>query len=97
MSELRQNHQLATLLHIAGLPRSTFYWQVKSGTSTVTYEHEAQRVKALFHHHKGRYGYRRITLALRNEGCLINHKTVRKVMREQNLASNLRRKKYRSY
>ncbi|UBO72397.1 IS3 family transposase [Aeromonas rivuli] len=97
VSELRQDHQLATLLHIAWLPRSTFYWQVKSGTSAGTYEHEAQRIKALFHHHKGRYGYRRITLALRNEGCLINHKTVRKLMREQDLASNLRRKKYRSY
>ena len=79
------------------MPRSTFYWQVKSGASTGTYEHEALRVKALFHHHKGRYGYRRITLALRNEGCPLNHKTVRKLMRKQDLASNLRRKKYRSY
>ncbi|MBS2784369.1 IS3 family transposase [Aeromonas salmonicida] len=97
ISGLRQDHKLAILLHIAGLPRSTFYWQVKSGTRTVTYEHEAQRVKALFHHHKGRYGYRRITLALRNEGYPLNHKTVRKLMRKQGLASNLRRKRYRSY
>lgn len=61
------------------------------------YENEAQRVKELFHHHKGRYGYRRITLALRREGCQLNHKTVLKLMRQQSLASNLRSKKYRSY
>ncbi|MFQ2784928.1 IS3 family transposase, partial [Aeromonas caviae] len=97
ISGLRQHHKLATLLHIAGLPRSTFYWQMSSDASTKAYEHEAERVKALFHHHKGRYGYRRITLALRNEGCHLNHKTVRKLMRKQELASNLRRKKYRSY
>ncbi|MRT05942.1 IS3 family transposase [Ewingella americana] len=35
---------------------------------------------ALFHYHKGRYGYRRITRALRNEVYGINHKTVRKLM-----------------
>ncbi|MFC0138663.1 IS3 family transposase, partial [Erwinia mallotivora] len=54
-------------------------------------------IVALFHYHKGRYGYRRITLALRNEGHVINHKTVRKLMREQQLSSNLRAKKYNSY
>lgn len=70
---------------------------MSSGVSKEPYEHEAQRVKVLFHRHKGRYGYRRITLALRNEGCLLNHKTVRKLMRKQSLASNLRSKKYRSY
>jgi len=46
---------------------------MSSDASTKAYEHEAERVKALFHHHKGRYGYRRITLALRNEGCHLNH------------------------
>jgi putative transposase len=88
---------LALLLQIAGLARSTFYWQLKAGTGKAKHQHEMQRIKALFHHHKGRYGYRRLTLALRREGCRLNHKTVRKLMREQALASNLRRKKYQSY
>ncbi|MBQ0954598.1 transposase [Serratia symbiotica] len=48
----------------------------------------------MFHHHKGRYGYRRMTLALRNEGYGINHKTVRKLMRKMGC---LRSKKYPSY
>lgn len=58
---------------------------------------EQQRIAALFHYHKGRYGYRRITLALRNEGYDINHKTVRKLMRKMRLASCLRSKKYQWY
>lgn len=82
---------------MAALPRSTFYWQVKSSYRKEIYADEKQRIKTLFHHHKGRYGYRRITLALRNEGGSLNHKTVRKLMRQQQLASNLRRKKYQSY
>ena len=82
---------------MARLSRSTFYWQVKSSGREEAYFEEKQRIKTLFHHHKGRYGYRRITLALRNEGGSLNHKTVRKLMREQELASNLRSKKYQSY
>lgn len=85
------------LLHIAGLPRSTYYWHVRADDSGERYEGEQQRIAALFHYHKGRYGYRRITLALRNEGYGINHKTVRKLMRKMGLASCLRSKKYQSY
>lgn len=85
------------LLLIAGLPRSTYYWHVKADDRRERYEGELLRIAALFHYHKGRYGYRRITLALRNEGYGINHKTVRKLMRKMGLASCLRSKKYQSY
>jgi putative transposase len=97
ITELRRNHNLRMLLHIAGLPRSTYYWHVKADSRGERYEGEQQRIAALFHYHKGRYGYRRITLALRNEGYGINHKTVRKLMRKMGLASCLRSKKYQSY
>lgn len=85
------------LLNIAGLARSTYYWHTKSSTKGVRYKSERQRIISLFHHHKGRYGYRRITLALRNEGYFINHKTVRKLMCNMGLASRLRVKKYQSF
>ncbi len=85
------------LLHIAGLSRSTYYWHTKSLPRKSRYDDEQQRITTLFHGHKGRYGYRRITLALRNEGYVINHKTVRKLMRKMGLVSRLRIKKYQSY
>jgi transposase InsO family protein len=54
-------------------------------------------ISTIYHDHKGRYGYRRITLELRNQGFLINHKTVQRLMKELDLKSLVRMKKYRSY
>jgi transposase InsO family protein len=47
--------------------------------------------------HKGRYGYRRVTLALHQCGYPTNHKLVMKLMAEGNLTCKLRPKRYRSY
>ena len=55
------------------------------------------RLTEIYHKHKGRYGYRRITLELRNSGILINHKTVQRLMKESGLRCMVRVKKYRSY
>lgn len=54
-------------------------------------------IKHIFSENKGRYGYRRIVLELRNRNYSINHKTVRKLMRECGLKCEIRRRKYRSY
>jgi len=54
-------------------------------------------ISDIYHKHKGRYGYRRITLELRNTGNRINHKTVQKLMRDLGLKSMVRMKKYKSY
>ncbi|WP_367399180.1 IS3 family transposase [Halomonas sp. FL8] len=50
----------------------------------------------MFHAHKGRYGSRRVTLALRREGCRLNYKTVQKLMSQLGLKSWVRPKRYRS-
>ncbi len=52
---------------------------------------------SIFHEHRGRYGYRRITLELRNQGYSINHKTVHRLLKELGLKSMVRMKKYKSY
>lgn len=54
-------------------------------------------ISTIYHDHKGRYGYRRITLELRNQCFQINHKTVQRLMKELGLKSLVRMKKYRSY
>lgn len=54
-------------------------------------------IQGIFSENKGRYGYRRITLELRNQGYLINHKTVQRLMQQLGLKSLIRVKKYRSY
>lgn len=97
MNELRPEFPLARLLNAAGLARSTFYWQLASGKKPDKYADDRQQILTLFHKHKGRYGYRRITLAGRREGSLLNHKTVQKLMKELGLTCCIRRKKYNSY
>ncbi len=54
-------------------------------------------IKSIYHEHKGRYGYRRIHLAMRRKGVVLNHKTVQRLMAQLNLKSIVRPKKYRSY
>lgn len=55
------------------------------------------RIRALFDQHEGRYGYRRITLALRQDGCCINHKAVQRHMRDMALRAKTRPKRYRAW
>jgi len=56
------------------------------------------KIKEIFNSHKGRYGYRRITLELQNKGYIINHKKVYRIMAKFNLIPIVRRKrKYSSY
>jgi transposase InsO family protein len=95
--ELRQQYPLADLLKVAGLARSTFYYQQKVLQMADKYASLKSRIKALFDQHKGRYGYRRITAAIRQEGYQINHKTVQRLMGELQLKSCVRIKKYRAY
>ena len=54
-------------------------------------------IKSIYHKHKGRYGYRRITDELNNKGIIINHKTVLRLMKSLGLKSIIRIKKYKSY
>lgn len=52
----------------------------------------------VYYDHKGRYGYRRITLELINRGIVVNHKKVLRLMNKMGLHSIMRKKrKYSSY
>lgn len=52
---------------------------------------------AIYHENKGRYGYRRITIALRDRGILLNPKTMQRLMQQMGLVYCVGAKKYRSY
>jgi putative transposase len=54
-------------------------------------------IQAIYHEHKGRYGYRRIKAELKNQGYKVNHKKVQRLMKELGLKCIVRMKKYRSY
>ena len=77
------------------MARSTFYYNHKPKRDK--WAVERQRIAELYHLNRGRYGYRRLTLAMRNEGYLISGKTVRRLMAEAGLKCQVRIKKYKSY
>lgn len=85
------------MLKLAGLARSTFYYQQKVARATDKHEALKLRIQSIFELHQGRYGYRRVTVAIRNLGQRINHKTVQRQMVQLGLTSLVRPKKYRSY
>ncbi|QQZ09505.1 IS3 family transposase [Heyndrickxia vini] len=95
--ELRHEFKVIELVKIAGIPRSTYYYWVKQMDRPDKYKEMKELIKQIFEEHQGRYGYRRITLELRNKGYTINHKTVRRLMIELGLKCLVRMKKYRSY
>ncbi len=55
-------------------------------------------IQAIYDEHEGNYGYRRITLELRNRGFVVNQKKVQRLINLLGLSSQIRRKrKYFSY
>ena len=50
-------------------------------------------LQAIFTEHKGNYGYRRMTLELRNRGFMVNHKKVQRLMKALGLSARIRRKR----
>ena len=79
------------------MARSVFYYHLKRLKKGDRYADEKEMIKSIFHEHKGRYGYRRITSEMRNRDTILNHKTVQRLMIQMGLKSKIRKVRYRSY
>lgn len=79
------------------MARSSFYYHQSILKKKDKNQHVKDEIQRVYHKHKGRYGYRRITLELKQSGFVINHKTVYRLMGELGLKSRIRIKKYKSY
>jgi len=91
---LRHHHKLADLLQIAGLARSTFYYQCRVNLRTEQHSDREAKIRAVYDEHKGRYGYRRITAALCSSMTEpVNHKCVQRLMQKMGLRALIRAKK----
>lgn len=95
--ELRHKYDLAILLNCLDMARSSFYYYSKQTINTDKYFEVKEMIQRIYHKHKGRLGYRRITLLLRQQGQVINHKTVLRLMGILKIKSVIRLKKYKSY
>ena len=90
--------RLDLLLETARLARSTYYYQLKQLDGLDKDKDLKIEIQAIYNEHKGNYGYRRVTLELRNRGFTVNHKKVQRLMTVLGLTARIRRKqKYSSY
>ena len=86
------------LLDAAGMARSTFFYHQKRLTAPDKHAELKQAIRDSFQRNKHRYGYRRVLLDLRNQGWVVNHKLVYKLMRAMGLKAKIRqRRPYISY
>ena len=94
-----EGFRLDLLLETDDLPRSTYYYHLKQlGRSDDKNQGIKAEIQAIYTEHKGNYGYRRVTLELRNRGFVVNHKKVQRLMKVLGLTARIRRKlKYSSY
>ena len=65
------------LLQLRKMARSVFYYHLKRLKAQDKYAEEKEIIRSIFHEHKGRYGYRRVTSEMRNRGHIMNQQTVK--------------------
>lgn len=79
------------------LPRSDYYyWKNRIDPDTKNKD-LMDAISTIYTDNHKRYGYRRITQQLKNEGWTVNHKAVKRLMSKLNLYGITPRAKYRSY
>ena len=96
--ELRHKHNIALLINIAKIPRSTYYYYSKrfSNPKPDKYAEIKVEIRRIYDESQGRYGYRRVTKEVRKT-YKINHKTVQRLMRKMGIFCRVRMKKYNSF
>lgn len=89
---------LRILLDILNLSRSTYYYHLKRLAQKDKDSDLKETIQDIYAKHKGRYGYRRVHLELKNRGLYVNHKKVQRLMTELGLKARIRAKRrYNSY
>lgn len=97
MMDSKQGFRLSVLLRAASLSRSTYYFEINKPDLDIKNQEIIDIIQSIFKENKNRYGVRRITAQLRNQGIVINHKKVQRLMKKFGLKAITHKVKYRSY
>ncbi|MCD2138728.1 IS3 family transposase [Salinicoccus halitifaciens] len=101
--ELRSTgrYMLKELLAAAGIAKSVFkYWNDRLPEEDHKDREVIQSIQEIVAESQGRYGYRRVRLALKEKGFVVNHKKVLRLMRQYKLLCvkfKHRNRQYKSY
>ncbi|PET47564.1 IS3 family transposase [Bacillus sp. AFS001701] len=96
IEEMKVKYPITMLVKIAEVSRSGFYKWRKSAENQQSNKNKEEAVKSHIHAiHSIRpyYGYPRITDRLREEGLVVNHKKVYRLMKELEIKSVIRKKR----
>lgn len=90
---LKADYPVKVLLEVARLPSSTYYAHLAREERPDPYAEIRERLIVHFHAAYTRYGHRRLLACLREEGYIVAKKTVLKLMDEEHLVCQVRRKR----
>ena len=96
IDDLRKTHPLAWLLKIGEVSRAGYYkWRKTQSRRSLRLQKNLWIKEHILAIHKIHpyYGYKRMTRALFREGIVVNHKRVRRLMRELRVTSVIRKKR----
>jgi putative transposase len=96
IDQLRKKHPLAWLLKISEVSKAGYYkWRNSRSKRSIRKEEDVllkEHILAIYKLHPY-YGYKRMRRALFREGIVVNHKRVRRLMRELGIKSVIRKKR----
>ncbi len=96
IDQLRKKHPLAWLLKIGEVSKAGYYkWCNSRSKRSIRMEEDVllkEHILAIYKLHPY-YGYKRMRRALFREGIVVNHKRVRRLMRELGIKSVIRKKR----
>ena len=85
------------MLKAASLSKSTYYFENNKPDIDIKNEELIEKIKDIFKENKKRYGVRRVTAELHNQGIVVNHKKVQRIMNKFELKAIKTKIKYHSY
>lgn len=98
INALRDKYTLKKLLNRLDIEKSSYFYQITRMQKDDKYCELRKTIKFIFNSAYNAYGYRRITITLKNKGITVSEKVVRRLMKEEGLIiKRKRKKKYNSY
>lgn len=91
------HNKIKWLIKVAKISKSQYYYINSRLLKEDKNQHIINKITEIFYKNNRNYGYRRITMALRNEGLVVNHKKVKSIMSKLSLYGKQSKRKYNSY
>ncbi len=94
VSEMASDYSISLLCSLAEVSRSGFYkWKKEQGNRKADNDFPIKEHILSIHKQYPYFGYQRMKTALRRKGLIMNHKKIRRLMKELGVSSVIRRKR----